>query len=192
MILHTAFLVDTSLSIEPIFEALVDEVLCPLAKGLYARATASCQFQFSLHTFPKGGCLLKNASAAGLEQALSRIELTGGAADGREILGGALAQVWNDLAPGPREIRYALCVVSDAPAFADAAGGAVSFAAPPALTGIVMLHHPECRVGLLPMDGAMPVSVSQAQYAIEDSLPDQIPEIVRKLSDTVLENSNLR
>lgn len=190
MILHTVFVVDTSLSAAPIFETLVDQVLVPLARGLSARATAGCQFRFSLHTFPAGGQLLADANAAAFEQALGRVELSGGAADGREALAPALAAA--DFASGDEQLRYALCVVSDAPAFSDAVNGMIKFAAPEALTAVVLLHHPACRAVLLPKSGGMPVLADQSQYMLDDSLPDLVPEIIRRLSDTVLKNSNLR
>lgn len=190
MILHTLFLVDTSLSAEAIFEPLVDDVLCPLANELQKRARPDCSFPFSLYTFPTGGRQAMDTDAAGLAQALDRLELTGGAPDGRETLGPALAQLWDGLETGGGQ-RYALCVVSDAPAFADAAGSVVRFAAPDALTAIVLLHHPDCADRLLPMDGASPIPVTQAHYALDDSLPSMVARIVRNLSDTVLENSNL-
>lgn len=192
MILHTIFVVDTSLSMQPIFEALVDEVLCPLAKGLQARATQGCGFRFSLHTFPEGGQMLADGDAAALEQALNHAVLTGGAADGREALGPTFGHLWEGLAPADDQVFYALCVVSDTVGFSGALNDIVVFTAPETLTATVLLWHPACKTGLLPVQGSMPVSAAQWQYSLDDGLPALLPEIIRKLSDTVLENSNLR
>lgn len=192
MTLHTTLVLDTSVSMLPIFEPLVDDVLIPVVHELQRKATAGCVFRFGLYTFPDGGCLLPDGDAAQLCAMLNRLTLSGGAPDGRECLLPALTGALDRLPHADPDALHALLVVSDAPAFSDAIQDMLSFVVPDSLLQITLLHHPEFSQRLRPRSGpGQFADISLASYALGDALRAQVPEIARKLSDAVLISSNV-
>lgn len=191
MTLHTLFLLDTSLSMAPIFQSLVDYVLCPLANTLQKRGKAGCTFRFSLFCTPENCLMLKGGDAAHLETVLNQLTLGGGAPNGKESLISALDDFFRQGTAAPTEdCQYSLCIISDSPSFADAVGSVLSFNAPENLLSIIFLHHPDCTTSLMPRIG-IANAVEQSLYPLDNKLPEKVPEIARKISDTALLNSNL-
>lgn len=191
MTLHTLFLLDTSLSMAPIFQSLVDYVLCPLANTLQKGRKAGCTFRFSLFCTPENHLMLQGGDADHLETVLNQLTLGGGDPDGNESITSALQAILPQDTSAPTEdCRYSLCIISDTLAFADAVGNELSFDAPDNLLSVIFLHHPNCTTSLIARSRALD-SVEVSMYPLNNELPGKVSNIALKISDTVLLNSNL-